>query len=414
MEVRLGALLASHVLARAPFAELGLAITPTELTFQPRPGRSPVDDFLLVGKAEDGGVHGVSIGARRYPDLVPSHDETVKLLSTFARMGVERWEEIRARRWRLCLATGRQMPALEEVVKLTLAAQAARDDADFREEPRRTNAKDRQRLVQLDRLVDRARPRPPRERAGDERDHLADAVRPARAVPARPARRGPGQRRGHPPADPVTRLGTVAAAHQVWRALVTECTEWGPAGAVVDRERIRTHLPGSLAPDHDGPQNGGIAAAPAPGAPLECVDPVGFLGIRPVITAAGAHGPLPAYVRRGHDDRLAGLVARVRERQRPELMCLVGDSSTGKSRALWEAVKDLPAPWRVESINSRLRKATRNRGHFPSEQAALKVLYLAVRELIAPRARDVNRVAAHWKEALNQFSLFFEDRLSIR
>ncbi|MFG2918310.1 transposase [Kitasatospora sp. NPDC048298] len=31
----------------------------------------------------------------------------------------------------------------------------------------------------------------------------------------------------------------------------------------------------------------------------------------------------------------------------------------------------------VESINSRLRKATRNRGHFPSEQAALKVLYLA-------------------------------------
>ncbi|MCX5208367.1 IS256 family transposase [Kitasatospora sp. NBC_00240] len=68
----------------------------------------------------------------------------------------------------------------------------------------------------------------------------------------------------------------------------------------------------------------------------------------------------------------------------------------------------------VESINSRLRKATRNRGHFPSEQAALKVLYLAVREQINPKARDANHVAAHWKEALNQFSLFFEDRLSIR
>ncbi|MFF1909139.1 transposase [Kitasatospora sp. NPDC058218] len=49
----------------------------------------------------------------------------------------------------------------------------------------------------------------------------------------------------------------------------------------------------------------------------------------------------------------------------------------------------------VETINSRLRKATRNRGHFPSEQAALKVLYLAVRELISPKARDVNHVAAH-------------------
>ncbi|MFJ4866383.1 transposase [Streptomyces sp. NPDC088748] len=68
----------------------------------------------------------------------------------------------------------------------------------------------------------------------------------------------------------------------------------------------------------------------------------------------------------------------------------------------------------VESINSRLRKATRNRGHFPLEEAALKVLYLAVREQINPKARDANRVAAHWKEALKQFSLFFEDRLSIQ
>ncbi|MFJ5035835.1 transposase [Streptomyces sp. NPDC088560] len=68
----------------------------------------------------------------------------------------------------------------------------------------------------------------------------------------------------------------------------------------------------------------------------------------------------------------------------------------------------------IESINARLRKATRNRGHFPSEQAALKMFYLAVREQITPRARDVNHVAAHWKKALNQFSLFFEDRLNTK
>ncbi|GAA1200348.1 IS256 family transposase [Streptomyces rhizosphaericus] len=68
----------------------------------------------------------------------------------------------------------------------------------------------------------------------------------------------------------------------------------------------------------------------------------------------------------------------------------------------------------IESINARLRKATRNRGHFPSEQAALKVLYLAVREQITPKARDINHVAAHWKKALNQFSLFFEDRLNAK
>jgi putative transposase len=35
----------------------------------------------------------------------------------------------------------------------------------------------------------------------------------------------------------------------------------------------------------------------------------------------------------------------------------------------------------IESMNARLRKVTRNRGQFPSEQAALKVLYLAVRNL---------------------------------
>ncbi|MFC9078438.1 hypothetical protein ACFTY7_15755 [Streptomyces sp. NPDC057062] len=44
----------------------------------------------------------------------------------------------------------------------------------------------------------------------------------------------------------------------------------------------------------------------------------------------------------------------------------------------------------------------------------MKVLYLAVREQITPRAHDVNHVAAHWKKALNQFSLFFEDRLNAK
>ena len=41
-----------------------------------------------------------------------------------------------------------------------------------------------------------------------------------------------------------------------------------------------------------------------------------------------------------------------------------------------------------ESMNARLRKVTRNRGQFPSGQAALKVLYLAVRNLEEFRARS--------------------------
>jgi transposase-like protein len=38
----------------------------------------------------------------------------------------------------------------------------------------------------------------------------------------------------------------------------------------------------------------------------------------------------------------------------------------------------------IESLNARLRKATRNRGAFPSEQAALKTLYLTVRTMTRP------------------------------
>jgi putative transposase len=68
----------------------------------------------------------------------------------------------------------------------------------------------------------------------------------------------------------------------------------------------------------------------------------------------------------------------------------------------------------IESINARLRKVTRNRGHFPSEQAAVKVLYLAIRELIEPKAGDRNQVAPGWKSALNALTLYFEDRITIR
>jgi transposase-like protein len=68
----------------------------------------------------------------------------------------------------------------------------------------------------------------------------------------------------------------------------------------------------------------------------------------------------------------------------------------------------------IESINARLRKVTRNRGHFPSEQAALKVLYLAIRHMIEPKAGDHNHVAPGWKSALNALVLYFEDRITIR
>jgi transposase-like protein len=65
----------------------------------------------------------------------------------------------------------------------------------------------------------------------------------------------------------------------------------------------------------------------------------------------------------------------------------------------------------IESINSRLRKVTRNRGQFPSEQAALKVLYLAVRNLEEFRSPQVGTRSSGWKKALQSFTIYFEGRM---
>lgn len=63
----------------------------------------------------------------------------------------------------------------------------------------------------------------------------------------------------------------------------------------------------------------------------------------------------------------------------------------------------------IESINARLRKVVRTRGHFPSEQAALKVLYLAIRNLT--EKGGTRKSPPHWKDALNAFAIHFEDRI---
>jgi len=59
----------------------------------------------------------------------------------------------------------------------------------------------------------------------------------------------------------------------------------------------------------------------------------------------------------------------------------------------------------IESLNMSLRKAIKTRGAFPSEDAALKVMYLALRNI----ARKWNAVQG-WKEALNRFGLVWEAR----
>jgi len=65
----------------------------------------------------------------------------------------------------------------------------------------------------------------------------------------------------------------------------------------------------------------------------------------------------------------------------------------------------------IESMNARLRKVTRNRGQFPTEQATLKVLYLAVRNLEEYRRPQVGIRSSGWKQALQAFTIYFEGRI---
>jgi transposase-like protein len=63
----------------------------------------------------------------------------------------------------------------------------------------------------------------------------------------------------------------------------------------------------------------------------------------------------------------------------------------------------------IESLNARYRRAVKARGHFPTEQAALKCLYLVTRSL-DPTGTGRTRWAIRWKPAINAFAITFGDR----
>ncbi|WP_172890777.1 IS256 family transposase [Actinoplanes derwentensis] len=63
----------------------------------------------------------------------------------------------------------------------------------------------------------------------------------------------------------------------------------------------------------------------------------------------------------------------------------------------------------IESLNARYRRAVRARGHFPTEQAALKCLYLVTRSL-DPTGAGRTRWTMRWKPAIDAFAITFSDR----
>jgi putative transposase len=62
----------------------------------------------------------------------------------------------------------------------------------------------------------------------------------------------------------------------------------------------------------------------------------------------------------------------------------------------------------IESVNARLRKIIKTRGHFPSDEAATKLIWLALRNITA----DWSRATFNWKEAMNQFAIAYGERFT--
>ena len=86
----------------------------------------------------------------------------------------------------------------------------------------------------------------------------------------------------------------------------------------------------------------------------------------------------------------------------------------------------------IESLNYQLRKVTKNRGHFPNDTAAVKLLWLAICNIEDKRARDRAKerglgrgakrtaegrlvegaVTTNWKQALEQLALAYPERIN--
>ncbi len=87
-------------------------------------------------------------------------------------------------------------------------------------------------------------------------------------------------------------------------------------------------------------------------------------------------------------------------------------------RAKWTDIVtlfDFPAPIRraiyttnaIESVNSVIRKFTRNRKIYPNEESALKIVYMAIHEASKKWTMPIH----HWKAALNHFAILYEGRM---
>ncbi|BCO36439.1 hypothetical protein MHEC_28720 [Mycobacterium heckeshornense] len=67
----------------------------------------------------------------------------------------------------------------------------------------------------------------------------------------------------------------------------------------------------------------------------------------------------------------------------------------------------------IESINFQLRKITKNRGHFPDKDSAIKLLYLGLRNISSHRGGYSGTGTYNWTVALNTLAKLFPGRIPL-
>ena len=73
----------------------------------------------------------------------------------------------------------------------------------------------------------------------------------------------------------------------------------------------------------------------------------------------------------------------------------------------WPIRKAIYTTNAIESVNSVIRKFTRNRKIYPNQESALKLVYMAIHEA----SKKWKMPIRHWKQALNHFAIMFEGRM---
>ncbi|MEU5905476.1 hypothetical protein ABZ780_14005 [Micromonospora sp. NPDC047467] len=379
LEHTYGAVLLAALLQGSPVRGLGEDVTPVEVRFQ-QGANHPVDDLMVVGEYQSG-MRRLHIGVRRNPSITSRNSEFIKLLTDYLRMVVDHREDIHSDRIRLGLAVAGPHTACQEVAQLGQFARTHRSNKGFRAAvlaPRATNQKVRGRLRMLDEAVPNAA-----SIAGItlKSSHAADGLtwqllRALRTIDLRLEGDDPAGRDATI-AGLLPMAGNAAQAANLWRKLVSLSSRYAQTAGTIDRDLLTRDLSSQLSlfgtsrqkrpmvdtPDHsEEPTNGTVK----PGHPGQLIAVADCLAEHVGVHATSSELDeetrlrLPPYILRDHDRELRSKLRQLSSEG--GLLVAVGASSTGKSRSIYEAVREVCFDWQLLLVDGAdaIREVARN------------------------------------------------------